>query len=218
MSPLPKVQISSYFWIPSYHHHRCAYVQIPSVSCLSQMFPGHHYDTHPMSSGASSGQDESYFQSPFSHTEWVPSMWPSSTFLSFLTMAAKRGSGQPPPIPKQGLVPQWALQSPARSVASMKQPHLLSPLFHFSPSPRGLSFGCYAMNPSWCEASVKHPVSYFSPTLKYLTHGTLWCHKLHFLSTEHLCVLLSIPFKIHDQTINDGVTYSRQWKEEKAAK
>lgn len=120
ISPLPKVKISSYFWIPSYHHHRCAYVQIPSVSCLSQMFPGHNCDTRPMSSGASFGQDKSYFQSPFSHTEWVPSMWPSSTFLSFLTMAAKRGSEQPPPIPKQGHVQQWVSRSPARSVAPMK--------------------------------------------------------------------------------------------------
>lgn len=38
---------------------------------------------------------------------------------------------------------------------------------------------------SLCEASVKHPVGYLSPILEYLTHETLRCHRLHFLSTEH---------------------------------
>lgn len=80
--------------------HRCADVQIPSVSWSGQMFPGYKCDTGPSSFGASFGQEEGCFQLPGSHTEWVPSPMAFLNLFSFLTVAAKRGAKQLPPISK----------------------------------------------------------------------------------------------------------------------
>lgn len=132
ISPFPTVEISSHSWIPPYYHHRCAYVQISSVSWVSQMFPGQNYDIHPMSFGTSFGQDKSYFQSPsLTRNEHLPT-WPSPTFLSFLTMTAKRGSEKPPPIPKQDMFNREPPGAQPGLQASMKKPHLLPQLFYFS--------------------------------------------------------------------------------------
>lgn len=59
-----------------------------------------------MSFGASFGLDERVSSHHvLTQNKHLP-MWPSSTFFSFLTMAAKRGSEQPPPSQSTKCVPQ----------------------------------------------------------------------------------------------------------------
>lgn len=141
------------------------------------MFPGHSYDTR-----------QSLLVRPLARTraisshhflignEYLPA-WPSSTFFSFLTMAAKRGSEWPPPISMQGSAQQGVPppQSPARSANSLSyRPHPVT-----SPPCTDYSSGALpwieTLLPTpqfyWCAASVKYPAWYLSPPLKLITHG-----------------------------------------------
>ena len=111
------------------------------------MFPGHKYDTRPMSLGTSFGQDESYFQSPFSHREWVPS---NVAFLNLLFLShhgCQKGFWVASTHFNAGIC---STGSPPRAQPGQQhpwnQPHLLSLLSHFSFSMYGLYFGCSAMN------------------------------------------------------------------------
>ena len=156
----PKVEVSSYSWIPPYYHHRCAYVQTPSASWLSQMFPGRSYDTHRCLLVRPLARTRAISSHHFlTGNEYLPA-WPSSTFFSFLTMAAKRGSEWPPPISMQGSAQQGAPtpQSPARSANSLPyRPHPVT-------------------SPSLCT-------DYSSGALPWIE--TLLPHRPNFVDVEH---------------------------------
>lgn len=123
------------------------------------MFPGQNYDIRPMSFGTSFGQDKSYFQSPsLTRNEYLPT-WPSSTFLSFLTMTAKRDSEKPPPIPKQDMFNREPPGAQPGQQASMKQPHLLSQLFHFFFSIHRIPVGCCTINTDFFQTLLMWSIS-----------------------------------------------------------
>lgn len=137
------------------------------------MFPGHNDDTRPMSSGVSFGEDESYFQSPFSHTERAPS---NVAFLNLLFLSHQGCQEEFEAASTHsttGICSPGSPRSPARSAASRKQPPLLSPLSHLSFSTSGLLCGCCAMNTDFpcftlysCGARREHPGGCLSSALK----------------------------------------------------
>lgn len=140
------------------------------------MFPGHSYDTRQCLLVRPLARTRAISSHHFlTGNECLPA-WPSSTFFSFLTMAAKRGSERPPPISMQGSAQQGVPppQSPARSANSLSyRPHSVT-----SPPPcTGYSSVLYHEYRLTTPLVLlmwnisKDPVWYLSSPLKLITHG-----------------------------------------------
>lgn len=180
------------------------------------MFPGQGYDTRPVSFGASLGQDESYFQSPFSHTEWGPSnvAFPNLPFLSH--HGCQEGFWAASTHPKAGPCstesPPGA--QPGQCIHETAPPTIL--LLSFLLLPVWMTCWCCAMKTTFLQNSLMWNIKKTSHRIA-LTHLEIhhswdsWCHWLYFLSkginVSYLAIHLKYvikPFKVVLLILHNG--------------